>query len=193
MPATYYICENTVTDTMGHPMSGVRLWLCQQPATAPGNGQIPSPLQQVYADPLGRTPLDQITPGGVNPTNPGGLPSPSQQLITDQNGYCAFYAFKGTYTVVFYSTEIATLTQQIVMIDQTIVSTGSFISDSLGQGITTISSTSFQLSAVPDPSTSLVLAINGLIVPAYALSGSTIVLETPLQNTDQLTANYQTF
>jgi hypothetical protein len=195
MPSSYYICEQTVTDPMGHPVSGVRIWLCQQPATIGRNGQVPSPLQQVYADPLGNTPLDQLSAGGVNPSNPGGPALPSQQLITDQNGYCAFYASKGTYTLVFYSTQFATPSQQLVLTDQVILSTGGFVSDTTGQGITPIgdAGTGFQLSAVPNPPASLVLAINGLIVTSYALSGSTVVLETPLQPADYLTATYQTF
>jgi hypothetical protein len=192
--SSYYICEQTVTDSMGHPLSGCRIWVCQQPASIGQNGQAPSPLAQVYADPTGQTPLDQLTAGGVNPKNPGGPALPSQQLQTDQNGYCAFYTSKGTYTLVFYSPEIATPTQQFVLVDQTVAGTGSFVADSLGQGITPIggSKTAFQLSAVPDPASSLVLAVNGLIVPAYALSGSSVFLETPLQSADQLTANYQT-
>jgi hypothetical protein len=83
--ATLYRGDQTVTDPMGAPVSGVSVYLCTQPANT---GSVPpSPLVQLFADAAGKIPLTK----------------PPQ---TDQNGHCFYYAPAGIYTVVLYSTQI---------------------------------------------------------------------------------------
>lgn len=94
MPA-YFRRDDWVTDALGNAISGASVYVCSQPANT---GTIPpSPEVQLYADPLGTTPI-------------------SQPVLTDGYGHAFYYVLPGTYTIVYYSPQI----QEVVLADQTI-------------------------------------------------------------------------
>jgi hypothetical protein len=175
--ATYYRRDEEVVTDQGNPVSGVQIALATQPAIT---GVFPpTPAVRLFADAVG-------TPLRVNPPQ------------TDQNGHCSYYALQGIYTVVYYSTEIATPTQTIVLTDQAIsgpTNLPSFNSDSTVNGSIVPNpngvTVGFTLSAAPTPPASLVLTLNGLVLSAFAFSGQTIVLETPPPVGSVLNATYQ--
>jgi hypothetical protein len=94
-----------------------------------------------------------------------------------------YVAQPGIYTVCYCSTQIAGF--QLVLLDQKIAppeQEGNFNSDSNinGRISGSIDGTNkiFYLSAPPVPPTSLILALNGLVVLRYAFSGTAIVFES---------------
>ena len=97
---TLYRRDEEVTDPMGNPVSGVQIALATQPANT--SSFPPTPAVQLYLDAAGNYPL-------------------SLHPQTDQDGHASYYvAQPGIYTCVYYSTQIATPTQTIVMPDQII-------------------------------------------------------------------------
>jgi hypothetical protein len=171
--ALLYRRDEEVVDHMGNPVSGVTCYLCQQPANV--NLVPPSPLVPVYADPNGTQPFTSAPQ-------------------TDAYGRCAYYAPPGKYTVVYHSPQIAG--QTFALTDQLIVAPATqFVNDSTADQSITPSpngiATGFTLSGSPNPPASLVLMLNGLVVPAYAFSGSQVVFETPPRPGDIVTATYQ--
>jgi hypothetical protein len=177
--ATYYRRDEWVQDAMGQGVSGVLVYLCAQPAitsTVP-----PSPLIKCYSDPEG-TQLFKTPPQ------------------TDFYGHTAFFAPPGIYTVVYYSTQIATPTQTLVLPDQIIsgpTNLAAHNSDSTTYG--TIkpapngATVAFTLSAAPSPTTSLAVFVNGLLTNAYAYSAptQTVIFHVAPLASDVISATYQ--
>jgi hypothetical protein len=182
MATTYYRKDELVADFMGNPVCGVQVYLCQQPATTPGLGVAPSPLQQIYADSLGAQPI-------------------TQPVLTDAYGHCAFYASPGTYSIVYAGSMIGTPTMQLVLTDQMVLSTATgpqYNSDTSANGSILPQpdgvTVDFKLSGAPALG-SLALMVNGLLQLGYALSvgplyTSVIFEQAPLPG-DVITANYQ--
>lgn len=97
--STFFRRDDWVTDAMGNAISGASVYVCSQPAST---GSIPpSPLVQLYADPLGADPI-------------------TQPVLTDGYGHAAYYLASGTYTVVYFSPQI----QEVVLPDQLIGGAG---------------------------------------------------------------------
>jgi len=86
--STYYRRDEWVTDALGNAISGADVYVYVNNTTSP---------QQLYADSAGVTPL-------------------AQPVITDGYGHAAYYVAPGTYTVVYSSPQITTVT----LPDQTI-------------------------------------------------------------------------
>jgi hypothetical protein len=189
MSLTYLRVDELVQDPMGAGASGTQVFLCNQPTDT--SVIPPTNLATVWADSAGSIPLDQVTAGGVTPT---GALRASQQIQTDQNGECFFYALPGLYTHVYYSPRMCP--QTLVLVDQALspIAQPQYVSESTNNGITpNINGTAvaFQLSQAPNPPGSLVLSLNGLIIPGYAFSGSQVILETAPKVGDTLSALYQ--
>jgi hypothetical protein len=170
-----YVRNEVVTDSMGNPLSGVQIALASQPATT--NIFPPTPAVQLYGDSAGADPLS----------------TPPQ---TDAYGMASYYAPPGLFTVCYYSPQIAG--QTYVLTDQSILASYNgltFNSDTSTNG--TIlpnpdgSTVQFALSAAPNPPTSLVLMLNGIVQSAYAFSGATVVFQTAPHVGDVITARYQ--
>lgn len=189
---TLYRRDETLQDPMGNGVSGVQVFLCNQPTDT--SVIPPTNLANVYADSTGQTLLDQVTAGGVMPN---GALRASQQLQTDAYGMVSYYALPGVYTVCYFSPQIATPTQTLVLADQ-IISTPtnlpSFNSDSSTNGTITPSpngvQVGFTLSAAPAPPSSLILMVNGQVINAYAFADTTVVFETPPTSGSVITAIY---
>ena len=172
--------DEEVTDPQGNPVSGVQIALATQPANT--SSFPPTPAVQLYSDPAGKYPI-------------------TQPVQTDQDGHASYYALL-VLTCVYYSTQIATPTQTIVMPDQAIVPPSTepqYNSDTSVNGSILPSPngtvTGFTLSGTP-VSGSLILMLNGLVVLGYGMSvdsfGHTIVIfETAPLSTDVITATYQ--
>jgi hypothetical protein len=174
---TLFRRDEEVQDFMGNGVSGVSIFVCGQPADV--SVVPPSPLISLYADAAGAKLLT----------------APPQ---TDAYGRASYFVRPGVYSVVYYSTQIATPTQTLVLTDQAITGPTNlpqFNSDSTVNG--TIhpnpdgAAVSFTLSAAPNPPASLVLTLNGLLVPAYAFAGQTVILQTPPPAGSVLSATYQ--
>lgn len=185
-----YRRDECVVDSMGNPLSGVRIFLCNQPCN-PGytpafNGQpaiIPNPLANVYADSAGAKFLDQITAG--------------QQLMTDAYGRCSYFAAQGIYTCVYWSPQINTPTLEIVLPDQIIVPPvygADFNSDSSANGTIHPApdgvNRAFDLSQIPNVPNSLVIAVNGITQTGWTLVYATVSLLEAPQPGDVITARY---
>jgi hypothetical protein len=175
--ATYYRRDEEVVDPMGNPVTGVQIALATQPANT--SSFPPTPAVQLFADSVG-------TPLSVNPPQ------------TDAYGRASYFVRPSIYTVCYHSTQISAPGQQIILMDQAIsgpTNLPQFNSDTTTDG--TIRPTpngvavSFTLSAAPNPPASLVLTLNGLVVPAYAFSSSTVILQTPPPAGSVLNATYQ--
>jgi hypothetical protein len=172
---TLFRRDEEVQDFMGNGVSGVSIFVCGQPADV--SVVPPSPLVQLYADEAGTTALTR----------------PPQ---TDAYGRASYFVRPGVYTLVYYSSQI--LGQTLVLTDQSILgptnlpqfNSDTTVNGTIRPGING-AAVSFTLSAAPNPPASLVLTLNGLIVPAYAFSGSTVVLQTPPRLGDVLAATYQ--
>lgn len=174
--STFYRRDDWVQDAMGNALSGVSVYVCSQPANT---GIIPpSPLIQLYADPLGATPI-------------------VQPVITDGYGHAEYYADQGQYTIVYYSPQI----QEVVLLDQVIVSPFNAISttwntDTSAAGTITgaINGTNvvFTLSAAPLPPSSLTFFVNGVSQDSATVSGSTVTLAVAPHTGNTLHAVYQT-
>lgn len=93
--ATFLRRDDWITDAMGNAQSGAQVYVCSQPATT--TSIPPSPLVQLYSDPLGANPI-------------------SQPVIADGYGHAFYYVAPGTYTIVYYSPQI----QEVILADQTI-------------------------------------------------------------------------
>jgi hypothetical protein len=181
MATNLYRRDEEIVDAMGNPVSGVQIALATQPANT--SSFPPTPTVKLFGD------------GSGNP-----LPTPYP--TTDAYGHCSYYAPPGLYTVVFYSTQIATPSQTLVLIDQVLQGPAQlptqFKADSSTAGtITPLPDgveTQFNLSAVPNPAQSLVFSINGLYVSAYTLLPGllTVVLPTAPHAGALLMATYQT-
>jgi hypothetical protein len=178
--ATYYRRDEDVTDGMGNPVSGVQIALATQPANT--TSFPPTPAVKLYADALG-------TPLRVNPPQ------------TDAYGHAEFYTLPGLYTVCYYSTQIATPTQMLVLQDQVVAAPAplptQFNSDSSTAGTITplpdgFSVKSFNLSGIPHPAQSLVFCVNGIVQTGYNLVFATVSLLTAPPLGSLITATYQT-
>lgn len=174
---TYYRRDEEVVDSMGAPVMGVQIALANQPANT--TNFPPTPVVQLFADPLGATPLTAAPQ-------------------TDAYGHTEYYALPGIYTVVYYSTQIATPTQTLVLTDQ-IISTPTnlpqFNSDSTINGTIQPApdgvTVGFNLSAAPALPASLILCVNGQVINAYAFANTTVIFETPPTAGSVITATYQ--
>jgi hypothetical protein len=93
--ATFLRRDDWVTDAMGNALSGASVYVCSQPATT--TSIPPSPLVQLYSDPLGANPI-------------------TQPVATDGYGHAFYYVTPGTYTIVYYSPQIL----ETILADQTI-------------------------------------------------------------------------
>src|ERR1700733_2346779 len=135
--ATFYRRDDWVQDARGNALSGVDVYVCTQPANS--SSLPPSPLEQLYADPAGATPI-------------------TQPVITDGYGHAEYYAAQGTYTIVYFSPQI----QEVVLVDQIIVSPFNDVTTTWNNDSSTASTitgaingtnTVFTLSASPLPPT----------------------------------------
>jgi hypothetical protein len=171
--ASFFRNDRWIQDGLGNALAGVNVAYCSQPADT--NTLPPSPLIQLYSDPLGADPIN----------NP---------LTTDGLGHAFAYMASGTYSVVIYGTGVATQ----ILPYQTITSpeTAGWNNDSSNAGSITGaingSNRVFTLSAVPTPSTSLLFVANGLVSFGYALSGATVTLAIAPNAGSILNAIYQT-
>jgi hypothetical protein len=93
--ATFLRRDDWVTDAMGNALSGASVYVCSQPATT--TSIPPSPLVQLYSDPLGADPI-------------------AQPVLTDGYGHAFYYVAPGTYTIVYSSPQIL----EVILADQTI-------------------------------------------------------------------------
>ena len=172
---TLFRRDEVVVDSMGNPISGVKIGLATQPANT--EQFPPSPPVQLYS----------------GPSSTDAIFAPPE---TDGNGMASYYvAQPGVYTVCYYSTQITG--QQIVLVDQVISAPYNgqiFNNDSSALGTITGSinsvNTSFELSAAPTPPASLILMLNGIVQLRYSFSGTSIGLETPPNPGDVITASY---
>ena len=111
--ALYSRRDESVQDHQGHPVSGVKIWLCAQPANS--NLTPPSPLVTIYADSAGVTAL-------------------AQPLEPDAYGHVAYYAPAGVFTAVYGGPQLAS---QIALTDQVIqpsITAPDFAADSSANG-----------------------------------------------------------
>src|SRR5580698_9145591 len=95
--SNFYRRDDYLQDSMGNPISGVSVYLLDQPAN---NTNPPTPQARIYADALGTVPI-------------------IQPVITDAYGHASYYAEQGLYTCLYYSPQIDGL--QVVLVDQAIV------------------------------------------------------------------------
>jgi hypothetical protein len=170
--ATVYRRDEWVQDHMGNGVSGVFVYLCEQPATT--DVYPPTPLAPIYSDSAGQNPL----------TNP-------QQ--TDAYGHCSYHAATGTYTVVYWSPQIAGL--QVVLPDQVITAPPySWNNDSSTNGtivgVIDGVNTVFTLSGAPTPIASLVLTVNGIIQTGWTISGAVVNLAVAPHGGNTIEARY---
>jgi hypothetical protein len=173
---TYYRRDEEVVDSMGNAVMGVQIAVASQPA----NTSVfpPTPSVKLFADSVG-------TPLRINPPQ------------SDAYGRVSYYALPGVYTVCYFSPQIATPTQTLVLTDQ-IISTEtnlpSFNSDSTFNGTITPApngvTVGFNLSAAPAPPSSLILMVNGQVINAYAFANSTVIFETAPTAGSVITATY---
>lgn len=174
--ATFYRRDDWVQDAMGNALSGVDVYVCTQPANT---GSIPpSPLEQLYADPAGATPI-------------------TQPVITDGYGHAEYYAAQGTYTIVYWSPQI----QEVVLVDQIIVSPFNDVTTTWNNDSSTASTiagaingtnTVFTLSASPLPPTALLFMVNGIVQTGWTLAGAVVTLAVAPHTGNALNAIYQT-
>jgi hypothetical protein len=164
--ATFYRRDEVVQDTMGNGVSGVQIFVANQPANT--STFPPSPLIPLYAN----------TAGTVT------LSTPPQ---TDAYGHCSYYLPAGIFTIVYYSPQIAGL--QVVMPDQivaqadnNVTSLFNFDTTLPGGGITgAIDGVNklFLLSGTATPGTSLIFLINGVgVSEQYSFDGHQILFDT---------------
>jgi hypothetical protein len=171
--ASFFRNDRWIQDGLGNALAGVNVAYCSQPAVT--NTQPPSPLIQLYSDPLGADPI----------TNP---------LTTDGYGHAFGYMAAGTYTVVIYGTGVATQ----ILPDQTTTSpeTAGWNNDSSNAGTITGAidgtNTVFTLSGTPTPAGSLLFVVNGLVSFGYTLSGAVVTLAVAPLSGFLLNAIYQT-
>jgi hypothetical protein len=174
--ATYFRRDDWVTDGLGNAIAGASVYVCSEPATT--TSIPPSPLVQLYSDPLGANPI-------------------TQPVLTDGYGHAYYYLAPGTYTVVFYSPQI----QTVILQDQLIVQpantfTNVWVNDSSNAGSITgvINSTNtvFVLSATPTPANSLMFMVNGVVQYGWTISGRTVTLAVAPHTGNILNAIYQT-
>jgi hypothetical protein len=176
--ATLIRRDECVTDAMGNPLSGVQIAVASQPANS--SSFPPSPAVVLYADSAGRYPL---------------IVAPQ----TDAYGMASYYLPEGIYTVAYYSTQIATPGQQIVLQDQIVVSPDNglmpqYASDSTADG--TLGSAGFggvyTLSTTPSAINSMVVTVNGLVQVGWSFfAPRTLTLTTQPQPTDVVAVVYQ--
>jgi hypothetical protein len=164
--------DEWVQDPMGNGVSGVFVYVCSQPANTTTNP--PSPLVALFSDSAGQNPIK----------------NPQQ---TDAYGHCFYHVEAGTYTIVYYSPQIAGL--QVVLTDQIITSPPfTWENDSSSNGTITgtingINST-FTLSGIPAPPTSLILTVNGIQQLGFSITGNTVTLAVPPRVGNIIAARY---
>jgi hypothetical protein len=164
--ATFYRRDEVVQDAQGNGVSGVQIYVCNQPSNT--STFPPSPLIPLYADPLGATVLT----------------APPE---TNAYGHCSYYLPTGIFAIVYYSPQIAGL--QVVLPDQivarpdnNVTSLFNFDTSLPGGGITgAIDGVNklFLLSGTANPGTSLIFLINGLGVgEQFSFDGHQILFDT---------------
>jgi hypothetical protein len=158
--STYYRRDDTVQDALGNAISGVDVYYCTQPANTSTNP--PSPLATVYSDSTGD--------------------AASNPQVTDGFGHAVAYATPGTYTIVYASPTIVTT----ILEDQEIVAPNQSVAVNAEVPSGTINGTNlvFSLSIAPNPSTSLILYVGGLVQRQgidYTLSSNIITFTSGAQ------------
>lgn len=173
--STYYRYDSWTTDALGNAIAGANVAICSQPAVT--STQPPSPLVPLYADSNGITPI----------TNP---------LTTDGYGHAFAYMASGTYTVVTYSPQIATVILEDQVVTSPTAAPTTWNSDSSTAGSITGAingtNTAFTLSAAPSPTTSLIFTANGLVQTVVSVSGTSVNLAAAPHTGSTLAAVYQT-
>jgi hypothetical protein len=174
--ATYTRRDDWVTDAMGNALSGASVYVCSQPSNT--SSIPPSPLVQLYSDPLGADPI-------------------TQPVLTDGYGHAFYYTSPGAYSIIYYSPQIQTvilLDQLIVQPANTFATTWNNDSSNAGtiSGAVNGSNVTFILSAAPTPSASLLFTINGVVQYGWTISGSTVTLAVAPHTGNILNAIYQT-
>jgi len=176
--STYYRRDDYLQDAQGNVITGVSVYVCSQPANT--SQTPPTPLVQLYADPAGATPI-------------------TQPVVTDGNGHAEYYAAQGSYTLVYNSPQIAG--QTLVLVDQIIVQPDNnigptFNSDSSTAGTITPApdgiNRAFDLSQIPTPANSLIIAVNGIIQVGWTLVFATVSLAVAPPANAIITATYHT-
>jgi hypothetical protein len=106
-----------------------------------------------------------------------------------------FYAAQGLYTILYTSPQI----QTVILPDQCIVQPDNTLglqynSDSSTAGTITPApdgvNRAFDLSAIPSPAASLVIAVNGIIQVGWTLAYATVSLAVAPQASDVIAATY---
>jgi hypothetical protein len=164
--------DEWVQDPMGNGVSGVFVYVCSQPANT--STFPPSPLVQLFSDSAGQN----------------AIKNPQQ---TDAYGHTSYHVEAGTYTIVYYSSQIAGL--QVVLEDQIVTSPPfTWASDSSANGTITGAingiNVQFTLSGTQAPPTSLILTVNGIQQLGFSITGNTVTLAVPPRVGNIIAARY---